>query len=85
MVSKGDNPGWVEASDEMLRLLDRATRDGEVVLTRDGKPVGRLTLMPARRTPEEIDRTIRELEEFSEKHTLGGLSWKELRDQGRKE
>ncbi len=83
MVSPGDSSRWVEASEEILRLLARAAREGDVVLTRGGQPVGRLTA-ERERTQEQIDAAIRDIEGFAAGHSLGGLSWKDLRDDGRK-
>ena len=75
--------GAFEAKTQLSNLLDVVERGEEVLITRHGKPVARL--VPA----EVIDQTrvsaaIAKLRELAKGQTLGGLSWKELRDEGRR-
>ena len=74
--------GAFEAKTRLSALLDRVAAGEEVVITRHGKPVARLV------APDCVDRTraheaFAKLKELRRRTTLGGLSWKELRDQGR--
>jgi hypothetical protein len=84
MVSKGDNPRWIEASEEILRLLDRASRDGDVVFTRHGQPIGRLSAEPAHATDDELDEVIEGFLELSSRCRLNGMSIKDMINEGRK-
>ena len=75
--------GAFEAKTQLSNLLDIVERGEEVLITRHGKPVARL--VPA----EVVDRArvsaaIDKLKALAKGHTLGGLSWKELRDEGRR-
>ena len=75
--------GAFEAKTKFSALLDRAERGEQIFITRRGKPVARLAGIDsdaARRATHAIEQ-LRKLREGT---TLGGLSWKELRDEGRK-
>src|SRR5690242_21923992 len=75
--------GAFEAKTHLSALLDWVTRGEEVLITRHGHPV-------ARRVPagmadrEQVSRAIAKLKSLAKGHSLGGLSWKELRDEGRR-
>jgi prevent-host-death family protein len=72
-----------EARTHLSSLLGRAERGEEVVITRRGKAVARL--VPAATIDRERARAaIAELKELRVGSSLGGLSWKELRDEGRR-
>lgn len=75
--------GSFEAKTHLAALLDRVERGEEIVITRRGKPVARLVPdRPAPRlSPAELVARIKETRKGT---SLGGLSWKELRDEGRK-
>ncbi len=75
--------GAFEAKTHLSALLDRVTRGEEVLITRHGHPVARL--VPAGVADRErVSGAIARLKELAKGHTLGGLSWKELRDEGRR-
>ena len=75
--------GVFEAKTRFSELVEQAARGEEVLITRRGQPVARL--VPAQsRDVEAIRRTIRDLKAFRERHSLGGIDWRELRDEGRK-
>jgi prevent-host-death family protein len=64
-------------------LLEQVERGEEVVITRHGKAVARL--VPAERIDRErVSAAIAKLKELAKGQTLNGLSWKELRDEGRR-
>jgi prevent-host-death family protein len=75
--------GAFEAKTHLSALLDRVAAGEEVTITKHGKPVARLV------GTQQIDRAradeaVEMLKELRKGTTLGGLSWKELRDEGRK-
>lgn len=75
--------GAYEAKTNLSALLDRVEHGEEIVITRHGQPVARL--VPARQVDKAaIDRAIAELKEIRKGERLDGLSWKELRDAGRR-
>jgi prevent-host-death family protein len=75
--------GSFEAKTHLSALLDRVAGGEEIVITRHGKPVARLVRI------EEFERAradaaFEELKRLRQKTSLGGFSWKELRDAGRR-
>jgi prevent-host-death family protein len=75
--------GAFEAKTHLSTLLERVSRGEEVLITRHGKAIARL--VPARVADRErIDGAIAKLKAARPGVTLGGLSWKELRDEGRR-
>jgi prevent-host-death family protein len=75
--------GAFEAKTHLSTLLDRAAAGEEVVITKHGKPVARLVGV------QHIDRArvsaaFEKLKTLRKGTTLGELSWKELRDEGRR-
>ncbi len=75
--------GAFEAKTHLSALLEQVERGEEVVITRHGKAVARL--VPAERIDRErVSAAIAKLKELAKGQTLNGLSWKELRDEGRR-
>ena len=75
--------GAFEAKTHFASLLERAAKGEEIVITRHGTPVAKLA--PVRADNREQRReAIRRLKEFSKGQTLGELTIRELRDQGRR-
>ncbi|MEO1016979.1 MAG: type II toxin-antitoxin system prevent-host-death family antitoxin [Pseudomonadota bacterium] len=75
--------GAFEAKTHLSSLLEKVERGEEIVITRHGKPIARL--IPERQAEKErIREAIAGMKQAAKGRTLGGLSWKELRDAGRK-
>lgn len=75
--------GAFEAKTHLSSLLERVERGEEVVITRHGRPVARL--VPAEKIDRErVNAAIAKLKALRAGSSLGGLSWKELRDVGRR-
>lgn len=75
--------GAFEAKTHLSTLLDRVANGEEIVITKHGKPVARLvgaTQIDRARAQDAFDK-LRELRTGT---TLGGVSWRELRDEGRR-
>ncbi len=75
--------GVFEAKTRLSELLERVAAGEEFTITRRGQPVARL-VAPGRLAPEQIRRTIGELQQLAGGQRLAGLDWKDLRDTGRK-
>jgi prevent-host-death family protein len=75
--------GAFEAKTQLSALLERVARGEEVVITKHGRPVAKL-VPAAAHDRERVAATIRKLKELRKNVTLGGLSWQELRDEGRR-
>lgn len=75
--------GAFEAKTHFSALLERVAQGEEIVITRHGRPVARL--MPAARVEDErVARAIDQLKALRQGSSLGGLSWRALRDEGRR-
>ena len=75
--------GSFDAKTNFSALLERVERGEQIVITRRGKPVARL--MPIAGPPKgKVSNAMAKLRELRKGTTLGELSWKELRDAGRK-
>lgn len=72
-----------DAKTNFSALLERAERGEQIVITRRGKPVARLVPIATARD-DKASVAMAKLRKLREGTTLGGLSWKELRDAGRK-
>ncbi|MDB5472378.1 MAG: prevent-host-death protein [Caulobacter sp.] len=75
--------GVSEAKTNFSALLDQAEAGEDVVITRHGRPIVRL-VPTSRFDAEKVAAAFDALEQMRKTATLGGLSWKELRDEGRK-
>jgi prevent-host-death family protein len=78
-----DTVGAFDAKTNFSALLERVERGEQIVITRRGKPVARL--MPIAKSPDgKVSDAMAKLRELRKGTTLGKLSWKQLRDAGRK-
>ncbi len=74
--------GAFEAKTHLSALLEKVARGEEITITRHGKAIARL--VPFEQAAHaDMDETISALRKNRAGATLGGLSWKELRDKGR--
>jgi prevent-host-death family protein len=74
--------GAFEAKTHLSALLERVAAGEEVVITRHGKPVARM-VAPLRADQARAEAAFARLKALRKGTTLGGVSWKELRDAGR--
>jgi prevent-host-death family protein len=75
--------GAFEAKTHFSSLLDRVANGEEITITKHGKAVARLVSAESIETSTP-ERAFQKLKELRRTNTLGGISWKELRDEGRK-
>lgn len=75
--------GTFEAKTHFSHLLDKVQRGETITITRHGRPVARLIPIAG---PSRDDRrsAIAELKQLRAGQTLGGLSVRELIDEGRR-
>jgi prevent-host-death family protein len=78
-----DTVGAFDAKTNFSALLERVERGEQIIITRRGKPVARLMPIATARKVKVSD-AMAKLRELRKGATLGSLSWKELRDAGRK-
>ena len=75
--------GAFDAKTHLSSLLERVERGEEVLITRHGKAIARL--VPAAEADRaDVRAVIAKLKQLRARTSLGGLSWKELRDEGRR-
>jgi prevent-host-death family protein len=75
--------GAFEAKTHLSHLLDQVERGETITITRHGKPVARLIPI-AGSSRDERRRAIAQLKALRTGQTLGGLSVRELIDEGRR-
>lgn len=75
--------GAFEAKTTLSALLDKVEAGEEVVITRHGRAIARL-VPEAAAVATALDETVEQLKALRSTATLDGLSWKLLRDEGRK-
>ncbi len=76
--------GAFEAKNTLGQLLDRVEQGEEIVITRRGKAVAKLVPAAAGFDRERARRAAEAIRERRKGVTLGGISIRELIDQGRK-
>jgi len=72
-----------DAATPLPVLLDRVDRGERITITREGVPVA--VLVPAKEQRRaDVQVTIQAMLEFRKGQTLGGLSVRDLREEGRR-
>lgn len=74
--------GVIEAKDNLASLLETVEAGGEVVITREGKPVARLSPAGPSLDQAKAMKAANGLSALSKGLTLGGLSIKDLVSEG---
>ena len=83
-----DMMGWFLRRLRLLRIeitrgeMERAARGEEIVITKHGRPMARLVSAQAH-DQERGRKAVERLKELRRDVTLGGVSWRDLRDEGR--
>jgi len=75
--------GAFEAKTHLSSLLERVADGDEVVITKHGKPIARL-IAADRPDSRRHDLAFAALKRLRTEARLDGLSWKALRDEGRR-
>ena len=73
--------GAYEAKTNFSRLLERVEGGERITLTRHGRPVAMLVPVEEKRPPEDV---VRDLREFRRGRSLGGLSVRDMVEEGRR-
>ena len=74
--------GTYELKGNLSKLLERVERGERFTITRRGKPIAVL-IPPAPERPD-VRKVIEEFKEFAKGRSLGGISIRELIDEGRR-
>jgi prevent-host-death family protein len=75
--------GSYEAKTHLSQLLDRVAKGERILITKHGVPVAEL-VPPDPRLKVGVDDTIAALKRFGKGRSLGGLSIRELIEEGRR-
>jgi prevent-host-death family protein len=75
--------GAFEAKTHFARLLERVAAGESITITQHGRAVARLVPVEPAIDRQVIGETIARLKAFSRRHSLDGLDWESLRDEGR--
>jgi len=76
--------GAFEAKNTLGSLLDRVEMGEEITITRHGKPVARLVAYSGAVDRSAARKAVEEIKVMRKGVTLGGISIKELIEEGRK-
>jgi prevent-host-death family protein len=76
--------GAYEAKTHLSQLIEEVARGGRVAITKNGIPVALLIPVPSTQKPDARE-VIRQLREFRRGVTLGGISVREMIEEGRRE
>jgi len=82
MTAEHREVGIYEAKTHLARLLDEVEKGESITITRHGKPVARLVPMPAKR--RDVREVIEEILEARKGRSLGGITIRELIEEGRR-
>ena len=78
-----DTVGAYEAKTHLPSLLKRVEQGEQILITRHGVPVAVLGPPPAQTKPD-VAEVIRAIREFRKGRTLGGMSIREMIEEGRR-
>jgi prevent-host-death family protein len=76
--------GAFEAKTRLAHLLDKAEAGEEILITRRGQPVAKLMPVKTARLKKEMKALIEEIKRTRKGRDLGGVSVRELVNEGRK-
>jgi prevent-host-death family protein len=76
--------GSYEAKTHLSSLLERVSKGETITITKHGVPVANLVPIEVEKPKRDVKQVIAELLEFRKGHTLGGLSIREMIDEGRR-
>jgi len=75
--------GSYEAKTHLPKLLKQTAKGEKITITKHGVPVAMLVpVQPVRKSDPQV--IIMELREFRKAHTLGGISLREMIEEGRR-
>lgn len=76
--------GSFEAKTHLPQLLERVAKGEEFTITKHGKPVARLVPTTTMKPKPDVRAAVEEMKQFRKGQTLGGLSIREMIEEGRR-
>jgi prevent-host-death family protein len=77
-----DSVGTYELKGNLSKLLERVERGEKITITRRGKPVA--VLGPPPKAKADVEEAVRKMIEFGKGRSLGGLTIREMIEDGRR-
>ncbi|RUL87113.1 type II toxin-antitoxin system prevent-host-death family antitoxin [Tautonia sociabilis] len=74
--------GSLEAKTQLPQLLERVARGERITITKHGRPVAMLVPPPVEKA--DVEETVRKLLEFGKGRSLGGMTIREMAEEGRR-
>lgn len=74
--------GSFEAKTHLPQLLERVSRGERFTITKHGRPMAMLVPPPVEKV--DVEETVRKLNKFGKGRSLGGLSIREMAEEGRR-
>jgi prevent-host-death family protein len=74
--------GSFDAKTHLPQLLERVARGERITITKHGRPVAMLVPPPAEKA--DVQETVKKLLEFGKGRTLGGMTIREMAEDGRR-
>ena len=79
-----ENVGSFEAKTHLPQLLERTAKGEEFTITKHGKPVARLVPPRSAKPAPDVRAAVEAMRKFRKGRTLGGLSIREMIEEGRR-
>lgn len=76
--------GSFEAKTHLVQLLERVAQGEEFTITQHGKPVAQLVPVAATEPKPDVRAAVEAMKQFRKGQTLGGLSIREMIEEGRR-
>ena len=78
-----ESVGAYEAKTHLPKLLERVMKGERITITKHGVPIAVLQAPDVKKTVD-TKSLINEIRNFRERHTLGGISLREMIEEGRR-
>ena len=79
-----ENVGSFKAKTHLPQLLERTAKGEEFTITKHGKPVARLVPPRSAKPAPDVRAAVEAMKKFRKGRTLGGLSIREMIEEGRR-
>lgn len=78
-----ESVGAYEAKTHLPQLLERVAKGERITITKHGVPIAVLVPVPAKEQPD-VRAAVEEMKKFRKGRTLGGITIREMVEEGRR-
>jgi prevent-host-death family protein len=78
-----ESVGAYEAKTHLPKLLERVMKGERITITKHGVPIAILQAPDVKKTVD-TESVIKEIRDFRDRHSLGGISLREMIEEGRR-